>query len=92
MKNLMKTTACAMVLSVVAACTSTPMSPTSLPPGEYKKTERSVSRDGTAYQKETTTDVYYDEYGNKRATQETEASKDPEGLFNKSTTTTKKTY
>jgi len=89
MKNLMKTAACAVVLSAVAACAS---APTSLPPGEYKKTERSVSRDGTEYKKETTTDVYYDEYGNKRATQETEASKDPEGLFNKSTTTTKKTY
>lgn len=73
----------------MAACTS---SPRTLPPGEYKKTEKSVNKYGTETSKETNTRVYYDEYGNKRAVQETETSRDPEGLFNKSTTKTKKTY
>lgn len=89
MKNSFKYLALGLGLMGVAACTAAPRS---LPPGEYKKTERSVSSDGTEYKKETTTDVYYDAYGNKRATQETETSKDPKGLFNKSTSTTKKTY
>jgi predicted small lipoprotein YifL len=89
MKNVLKSAACAVAVSVVAACAA---APTTLPPGEYKKSERSVTSDGTEYKKETTTNVYVDEYGNKRATQETETSKDPEGLFNKSTSTTKQTY
>lgn len=89
MKNSVKYTVMALGLLSVAACTAAPRT---LPPGEYKKTERSVDAAGTEYKKETTTDVYYDEYGNKRATQETQTSKDPKGLMNKSTSTTKKTY
>lgn len=71
----------------LAACT-----PTTLPPGEYKKTEKSVNKYGTETEKRTTTNVYYDETGNKRAVKETETSKDPKGLFNKSKSKTTETF
>lgn len=89
MNNTFKYMLCAVALTGIAACTAAPQT---LPPGEYKRTEKSVDAQGTEYKKETNTNVYYDEDGNKRAVQETETSKDPKGLFNKSTTTTKKTY
>ena len=64
----------------------------SLPPGEYSKTHKTTTADGTTVKKTTNTDVYYDAKGNKRVTEETETSKDPKGLLNKSTTKTTKTY
>lgn len=73
----------------IAACTA---APTTLPPGQYEKTEKSVNQYGTEVSKETQTRVYYDQEGNKRAVQETETSTDPKGLFNKSTSKTVKTY
>lgn len=73
----------------LAACES---SPKSLPPGEYSKTQKSTNSDGTNYKKTTDTEVYYDENGNKRVRQEVETTKDPDGLFNKSTSKTTKTY
>lgn len=79
----------AVALLAIAGCTAAPKT---LPPGQYKETERNVNASGTETKKETTTDVYYDEYGNKRATQKTETSRDPKGLFNKDTSTTVKTY
>lgn len=89
MKNHFVLFGCAAAVLMIAACSS---NPTTLPPGEYKKTERSVNEQGTETKKQTTTNVYYDEYGNKRATKETETSKDPKGLFNKSTSKTTETY
>lgn len=80
---------CAAILLGLAACSS---APTTLPPGEYEKTEKSVDPAGTETEQTTKTNVYYDENGNKRATQETETSTDPKGLFNKSTSTTTRTY
>jgi hypothetical protein len=64
---------------------------TDLPPGEYKKTTKSTDSSGTNYERNTTTNVEVDQYGNKRATTETETTKDPKGLMNKSTTTQKST-
>lgn len=75
----------------LSACTST-SSPTHLPPGEYERTEQHTNSAGTEVTKKTNTSVYYDEQGNKRAVQDTETSRDPEGLFNKSTSNTRKTY
>lgn len=89
MKNTYIMVCAAAATLSIAACTA---APTTLPPGQYKKTEKSVDKYGTETQKSTTTDVYYDEYGNKRAVQETETSSDPKGLFNKSTSTTTRTY
>lgn len=79
------------VLSL-SACMQSPNSPTSLAPGQYKSTTTSTNSDGTNYEQEKTTNVKVDRYGNKSATVETETTKDPEGLMNKSTTKTTKTY
>lgn len=73
----------------VAACET---HPTSLPPGEYKHTEKSTSTSGTDTQRTTKTNVYVDEHGNKKAVQSTETSTDPDGWFNKTTTKSTKTY
>lgn len=81
-----------MTLSVAAlglsACAT---SPTSLPPGQYERTTKSVDQNGTAVEKTRSTNVYYDQYGNKKATVDTTTSRDPKGLFNKSTTQTRET-
>jgi hypothetical protein len=80
-------------LGCLTACSSAPpASPTHLPPGEYSKTEKSTNMYGTETTKETNTDVYYDEHGHKRAVQETETTRDPDGLFNQSKTRTVRTY
>ncbi len=70
----------------VSACSKT------LPQVESSKELISTAADGTTVKKTTNTDVYYDAHGNKRVTEETETSKDPKGLFNKSTTKTTNTY
>lgn len=87
----MKATATLAVLATImlGACTQHPKT---LPPGEYESTRTKTNAQGTTTTQKTNTNVYYDQYGNKRATQQTETSKDPKGLFNKSTTTTTKTY
>ncbi len=68
----------------VSACTMT-RSATDLPPGRYESSTKSVDNSGTATKKEATTNVYYDADGNKKATVDTKTTKDPKGLFNKST-------
>ncbi len=75
-----------MAILALSACAKT------LPPGEYSKTQKSTSADGTTVKKTTNTDVYYDANGNKRVTEEVETSKDPKGLMNKSTSKTTNTY
>ncbi len=80
---------CATLVFAIGACAVTPKT---LPPGEYTRTEKSTNAAGTTTEKTTNTNVYYDQYGNKRAVHETETSTDPEGLLNKETTTTTKKY
>ncbi|MBI1326180.1 MAG: hypothetical protein GC136_00885 [Alphaproteobacteria bacterium] len=63
-----------------------------LPPGEYERTETHVNKYGTKTETKTNTNVYYDEYGNKRAVQEVEKTTDPKGLMNKSTSKSTTTY
>ncbi len=63
------------------------------PPGHYESTDKTTRSNGTNVTTEKETDVYYDENGVKRARTTTTQTKDPEGLFNKSkTTSTKTTY
>lgn len=81
--------AASVALIGVTACQS---SPADLPPGKYEKTSKSTNAAGTTTTKKSTTEVEVDRYGNKKATQETETTRDPEGLFNKSKTTNKSTY
>lgn len=62
---------------------------TDLPPGKYESESKSTDEYGTTYKTKKVTDVEVDQYGNKKATVTTKSSKDPEGLFNKSTTQSK---
>lgn len=66
--------------------------PTSKPPGTYKDSTMSTAPDGTTYKTNTTTSVYKDGSGDKKAVVKTDSSKDPDGLFNKQDSTTYKTY
>jgi hypothetical protein len=75
----------------LSACTPAEKAST-LPPGKYEHTSTSTDRNGTTYETRKTTDVAVDRYGNKSATVTTEQSKDPKGLFNKSTSTSTSTY
>ncbi len=90
----MKKTLFIVPLSVAAAITLSACStaPTTLPPGQYERTTKSTDYNGTAVKKTTSTNVYYEENGNKKATVDTTTSRDPKGLFNKSTTETRETY
>ncbi|MFY9288775.1 MAG: hypothetical protein WAO98_09780 [Alphaproteobacteria bacterium] len=74
----------------LSACTSD--NPATLPPGKYEKTQSSTNAYGTKTEKKIETDVQYDEYGNKKATVKSKTSRDPKGLFNKSTTESETTY
>lgn len=89
MKRTIALSLAAMAVLSLAACDT---GPTSAPPGTYKTKQSTVNQYGTKTETETTTDVYYDEYGNKRATQRTETSRDPKGLFNKTETERVQTY
>ena len=89
MKTLALIAMSAAVLSL-GACSS--WNPAHKAPGKYESSSKTTTSSGTTYKTNKTTDVEVDQYGNKRAVVETETTKDPEGLMNKSTTTTKKTY
>ena len=65
--------------------------PRGVPPGQYQQTTKSVDSHGTERQIDTSTNVYYDQYGNKKAVVDEKTSTDPKGLHNKSTTETRTT-
>lgn len=71
----------------MAACQATSPSPTNLPPGEYEKSTESVNKYGTKTATTTNTTVSKDAHGNKTAVVKQKTTKDPKGLFNKTTTT-----
>jgi hypothetical protein len=89
MKNTFLTLGAMAAVLTLMACESDPRT---LPPGEYSRTEKTTSSQGTDAEKTTKTNVYVDEHGNKKAVQSTETSTDPEGWFNKTTTKSTKTY
>lgn len=86
MKKIMTLIAVSATALTLAACGG---NSSDLPPGHYEKTYKSTNAYGTETTQKRETDVYYDEYGNKKTRVEAETTKDPKGLFNK--TTTKKT-
>ena len=57
-----------------------------LPPGKYENRTSSTDSNNMTTEKENSTTVGYDSYGNKKAVVHTKTSRDPPGLFNKSTT------
>lgn len=62
-----------------------------LPPGQYEDNSSSVDSKGTLRETNKETDVYYDQYGNKKYTTTQKTVTDPKGLFNKSTTSSSHT-
>ena len=74
----------AMVLALPACMTDSALNDA---PGHYENSTHSVDASGTARDSTKTTDVWYDQYGNKHAVTEKSASTDPKGLFNKKTST-----
>ena len=86
MKKVLTLIAVSAVALSMAACTSNRA--TDLPAGTYKQTHKSTNAYGTETTQRKETEVYYDRDGNKKARVETETTKDPEGLFNKSKSTT----
>ncbi len=65
--------------------------PRGLPPGQYEDNSSSTDSRGTSRETKKTTDVYYDQYGNKKYTTNQKTVTDPKGLFNKTTTSSKHT-
>lgn len=59
-------------------------------PGTYESKSMAVDSAGTKYEKRSKTKVSVDNDGDRTVTMENETSKDPEGLFNKSTSKSKK--
>ncbi len=73
----------------VAACSHDKAA--DLAPGQYKSSTSSTDANGTAVDKNTTTNVAVDPNGNKIVNTTTKTSTDPKGLFNKTTNTTSST-
>jgi hypothetical protein len=59
-------------------------------PGTYESKSKKVDAAGTEYYSKSKTKVSVDEDGNRTVEVDKENSKDPKGLFNKSTTKSKK--
>lgn len=55
------------------------------PPGKYEKTTSSTDAVGTTTERRSSTEVSVDQYGNKKAVIKSKTTKDPKGLFNKTT-------
>lgn len=66
----------------IAACNDSALDK---PPGTYEKSTSATDANGTRYDKTTTTDVSVDAQGKKRAVVKSKTTKDPKGLFNKTT-------
>ena len=56
------------------------------PPGKYEKTTSSTDANGTTTEHQSSADVSVDDNGNKKAVVKSKTTKDPKGLFNKTTT------
>ncbi len=56
------------------------------PPGKYVSKTSSTDANGTTTDTKSVTDVSVDQYGHKTAVVKNKTTKDPKGLFNKTTT------
>ena len=74
----------------VNACSSN--NPANLPPGKYEHSTSSTDENGTTTETSKSTDVQYDSNGRKQAVVKSKTSRDPPGLFNKSTNESDQTY
>lgn len=93
MNKFLTVTAVTMLALGVSACAEhrAAATATSLPPGKYEHSSQSTDSRGTRTERESSTNVYVDEYGNKKAVVKSETTRDPKGLFNKTTTSKTRT-
>ena len=56
------------------------------PPGHYENTSTNTNAKGTTTQRSNAVDVTVDDQGKKKVVVKSKTTKDPEGFFNKSTT------
>ena len=80
-KHLVTALASSALILGLAAC-----GPTSKAPGTYETESSSVDSNGTRTTKKSYTDVSVDGAGHKKVVSKTKTTKDPKGLFNKTTT------
>ncbi len=83
MNKILLTSAILLAAASVTACQT---NATDLPEGKYEKSTVTKDSSGTKYTTDTETDVDVDSNGRKTATTTTKTTKDPKGLFNKSST------
>jgi hypothetical protein len=69
----------------IAACTPAEQA-LNKPPGKYESSTSSTDANGVATEQNKSTSVGYDSNGNKKAVVKSKTTRDPPGLFNKSTT------
>lgn len=84
MNYIFRLLALPIALLAVTGCVN--RSESTLPPGQYQQSSKSVDTKGTKRTTDRSTDIYYDEYGNKRVKTDKTTTTDPKGLFNKSKT------
>ncbi len=70
----------------LTGCMENHRSMMSKPEGKYNSTETSTDAKGTTTVKQSTTEVIVDENGNRREVITSKVTKDPKGLWNKTTT------
>jgi hypothetical protein len=81
------TNAAFLTLAVLAPVACTHNSAADLPPGTYKTSTSATDANGTAHDKNVTTNVSVNADGSKNIDTTTKNSTDPKGLFNKTTDT-----
>lgn len=82
MNKILITGALTLISMSISGCTQ---DGTDLAPGKYESKTSSTDSSGTTTEQKKVTDVTVDEYGNKTAVIKSKTTKDPRGLFNKST-------
>jgi hypothetical protein len=87
-KKLLTLIAAAAATLSVSACYQDTTRP--LPEGRYERSTSSTDEYGTKTQRKTVTDVDVDSEGNRRTVVEQKTTRDPKGLLNKETTSSKK--
>lgn len=90
MKNKLPILTLAALSLGLTACE--PSNDSSLPPGRYESTRSTTDAAGTTYETQRTTKVEEDEDGDRKTTVKSKTTRDPEGLFNKKTTESTRTY
>ena len=85
--TMILTTVMILTMIMLSGCAESPRPA----PGKYETTTTSKDANGTVHKTNNTTNIYYDKNGKMHGSVDKETTRDPQGLFNKSTTETHKT-